>query len=106
MENERLNVDVEGMPVRLALRDGGEGIRADGMPYGASSPHDVSPDTVDYGEDQVEESNAKAVTRQQSRMTSKVTVYDGNGKLLEVRIVRRQEEILSLLDRDISLVFT
>ena len=54
---------------------------------------------------ELDESRAEAATRHGS-MTAKITVYDSNGKVVDVRIVRGQEEILRLLDRDISPVFT
>ena len=115
MENGRLNVDVEGMPVQLAVINGREGLRnddreyyawnADGMPFGVSSPTEDSQEAIVDEEDEMEEGRTEAATRL-GNMTAKITVYDGNGNLVEVRIIRRQEEILRLLDRDISPVFT
>lgn len=105
MENERSKVDVKWMPVQLALRNGGEGIRADGMPFGESSSPDEHPEMVDCEEDEMEERENK-VASGQGRMTAKITIYDVNGNLVEVRIVTGQEEILRLLDQDISPFLT
>ena len=115
MENGRLNVDVEGMPVQLAVINGREGFRndsseysarnADGMPLDGSSPPEDSQETVVDEDGKVEGRKNESALRSDN-MTAKITVYDSNGNLLEVRIVRRQEEILRLLDRDISPVFT
>ena len=115
MENGRLNVDVEGMPVQLAVINGREGFRndsseysarnADGMPLDGSSPPEDSQETVVDEGSEMKESRTETAPRH-GKMLAKITVYDSNGNLLEVRIVRRQEEILRLLDRDISPVFT
>ena len=105
MENENLKVDVEGVPVLLALRNVREGIRADVMPSGGPSSPEEYPETVDDEEDETEYSESR-VASGQGRMTAKIMVYDVSGNLVEVRIVTAQEEILRLLDRDISPVLT
>ncbi len=115
MENGRLKVDVEGMPVQLAVINVREGFRndgseysagnADGMTLGRSSSPEYSQEAIVDIDNEMGESTNKATTRQAS-MTAKITVYDGNGKLMEVRIVREQEEIMRLLDRGISPVLT
>ena len=115
MENGIMEVDVEGMPVPLAVRNGGEGFRndvseysarnADGLPLGVSSPPEDSQETVVDEDGEVEGRKNESALRS-GNMTAKITVYYGNGRLVEVRIVRRQDEILRLLDRDISPVLT
>jgi hypothetical protein len=105
LENERLEVDVEVLPVQLTMRNGREGIRAEGMPYGISPSPEEHTVRINYEEDEMEERETKVVSGQ-GRMSAKITVYNVNGNLVEVRIVAGQEEMLSLLDQDITPVLT
>lgn len=83
MDNKRLNVDVEGMPVQLAPIDGREGFRndgseysarnANGMPLGISSSPEDSQERIVEKDSEMEESKNK-VTPRHGSMTAKITV--------------------------------